>query len=252
MIRGQYIAATGMMLQRKKMEVITNNITNVETTGYKKNNLISTSFEDVLINRIHDHNIVSRSGNLGVGPLNFGTHVDYIDTDFVQGNLEDTGISTDFALIGNAYFVVETPAGERYTRAGAFTVNAEGFLTDPEGNYVQGENGAILVESTDFVVDEEGNIMAGDTYLDRLRLVTFADNASLRKQGSNLYTSEEAPQEATNYAIRQNALESSNVEVAREMVDMMTTYRAYETNQRMLTMIDETIGKAVNDIARLR
>lgn len=256
MIRGHYIAATGMMLQRKKMEVITNNITNVETSGYKKDDLISVSFDDVMITRIHDnaiadHRVASRHPE--VGPLNFGTHVDYIQTDFAQGNLETTELSTDLAIIGNAYFTLETPQGICYSRSGALNIDVDGYLCNPDGYHVLGENGRIHIGSTDFMVDEEGNISVNDTVIDRLSLVSFDDPNVLRKQGHNLYTAPDGgEQQAEDYGIRQYVLESSNVDIAREMVDMMTVYRAYESNQRILTMIDETLGKGVNDIGRLR
>lgn len=256
MIRGHYIAATGMMLQRKKMEVITNNITNVETSGYKKDDLISVSFDDVMIERIHDnaipgHRVVSRYPDVGL--FNFGTHVDYIQTDFVQGNLETTELATDLAIIGDAYLVLETPQGNRYSRSGALNIDVDGYLCNPDGFYVLGENGRIHIGSSDFVVSEEGDVSVDGAVIDRLSLVNFEDPSVLRKQGHNLYSAPEgSEQAATEYGIRQFVLENSNVDIAREMVDMMTVYRAYESNQRMLTMIDETLGKAVNDIARLR
>ena len=258
MIRSHYIAASGMLLQRRKMEVITNNIVNVETSGYKRDNLISRSFDDEMIRRIHDvnggiapHRVVNRRRN--VGPLNFGVHVDYIDTDYTQGYLETTELSTDFALIGEAYFVLETPAGVRYSRAGALTVNAEGYLCNADGFYVQGLNGRIFTGGLDFAVDELGNITVDGQFVDSFDLVNFPDPSVLRKQGHNLNAAPAgAAQPATDFRIRQYMLESSNVEIAREMVDMMMVYRVYETNQRILTMIDETVGKAVNEIGRLR
>lgn len=257
MIRSHYIAASGMLLQRRKMEAITNNIVNVETSGYKRDNLISRSFDDVMIERIHDNGglnqqrIVSRRRN--VGPLDFGVHVDYLDTDFAQGYLETSELPTDFALIGDAFFVLESPEGERYSRSGALTVNAEGYLTNADGYYVQGQNGRIYTGGLDFAVDEQGNISVAGVYADTFSLVNFPDPNALRKQGHNLYSGPAGlARPATDYQVRQYALEGSNVEIAREMVDMMMVYRVYETNQRMLTMIDETLGKAVNDIARLR
>ena len=257
MIRSHYIAASGMILQRRKMEVITNNIVNAETSGYKRDNLISRSFDDEMIQRIYDNNlidpqrIVNRRRN--VGPLNFGVHVDYINTDFNQGYLETTELPTDLAIIGDAFFVLETPEGLRYSRAGALTVNAEGFLCSPEGYYVQGQNGRIFTGGLDFTVDELGDISINGDYADTLNLMSFPDPNALRKQGHNLYAAQaNAAQPAEGYRIRQYTLENSNVDIAQEMVDMMMVYRVYETNQRILTMIDETVGKAVNDIARLR
>jgi flagellar basal-body rod protein FlgG len=105
----------------------------------------------------------------------------------------------------------------------------------------------------DFSVDELGNITVDGEYMDSFDLVNFDNPNILRKQGHNLYAAPAlSAQPAADYSVRQYTLENSNVEIAREMVDMMMVYRVYETNQRILTMIDETVGKAVNDIARLR
>ena len=256
MVRGTYIAGTGMMLQRRNMEIITNNVANADTTSYKKEYLVSHSFDEVLARRINDPHIIGMRGVDGtpvVGPLHLGTQVDQLYINFDEGSLENTERSTDLALIGNGFFVVQTAEGERYTRAGAFYINDLGYLADGEGNLLLGDNGPIYVGGQNFTVDQTGGVRVGDAYVDSIRVVSFADNGSLRKQGSNLYFSLEAPQAAANpYAIAQGFLESSNVEIGREMVDMLTVFRTYETNQRMLTMIDETVGKAVNEIGRLR
>ena len=253
MIRGMYIAGTGMMLQRRLMENITNNIANADTTGYKKEHLVSHSFDDVMIERINDTAV--RGYTRLVGPLSFGTQIDQLYVDYSQGGLEGTGRSTDFALTGNggnAFFAVGTPAGERYTRNGAFYLDDMGFLVDGEGNFLLGNNGNINVGGLNFNVDQNGSIWANDEYIDTIRVVSFADMDALRKQGSNLYAGAApiAPEEA--YGVHQRFLELSNVDIAREMVDMLTVFRAYETNQRMLTMTDETLNKAVNEIGRLR
>jgi len=253
MVRGQYIAGTGMLLQRRLMENITNNISNADTTGYKKEHLVSHSFDEVLIKRINDPNVLAQTPR--VGPLNMGTQIDQLYVDFNEGNLEVTERSTDLALVGDAFFVVGTPGGERYTRSGAFYIDAAGYLADGEGNYLLGENGQIYVGGMNFTVDTLGGVRtsgAGE-YADRIRVVSFADNGELRKQGSNLYFSLQAPQaEPNQFKIAQGFLEGSNVDIGREMVDMLTVFRTYETNQRMLTIIDETVGKAVNEIGRLR
>jgi len=256
MVRGTYIAGTGMMLQRRHMEIITNNVSNADTTGYKKEYLVSHSFDEVLTRRMNDPHVVGMrytSGMPVVGPLTLGTQVDQLFVNFSDGSLEGTERSTDLALMGDAFFVMQTADGERYTRTGAFYIDQMGYLVDGEGNFLLGENGPIYVGGLNFTVDQTGGVRAGDTYVDRIRVVSFADNETLRKQGSNLYFSLAAPQAAANpYAIAQGFLENSNVEIGREMVDMLSVFRTYETNQRMLSMIDETVGKAVNEIGRLR
>jgi len=251
MVRGLYIAGTGMMLQRRMMETITNNVANADTTGYKKEHLVSHTFDEVLIRRINDTHVLGQTRI--VGPLNLGTQIDQLYINFTDGDLEGTERSTDLALMGNAFFVVQTQAGERYTQAGAFYIDQLGYLVDGEGNYLLGENGPIYVGGPNFTVDEAGGVRRDGEFVDRIRVASFEDNNSLRKQGSNLYFALEAPQAETQpYSIHQGFLETSNVEIGREMVDMLSVFRTYETNQRMVTMIDETIGKAANEIGRLR
>ena len=251
MVRGQYAAGTGMLLQRRLMENITHNITNADTTGYKKQHLVSHSFDDVMLRRINDVHVLGQTRM--VGPYNFGTQIDQLYIDFNTGAVEGTERSTDICLVGDVFFVVGTQGGERYTRCGAFYIDEAGWLVDGEGNYLLGENGNIYVGGPNFIIDDLGNVSVGGELVNRIRIVSFEDNGQLRKQGSNLYFSLEPPEAATKeFRTMQGYLETSNVDIGREMVDMLTIYRTYETNQRMLTMIDEIVGKAVNEIGRLR
>ena len=262
MVRGLYIAGTGMLLQRRRMETITNNIVNAETTGYKKEYNVSHSFDEVLTRRVNDTR--SRGAQLRndvpetvlgrlVGPLNLGTQVDQLYIDFGMGAMEGTERPTDFTLIGDAFFVVQTADGERYTKTGHFYLDTEGYLIDGEGNYLLGENGPIYVGGLNFAVDSGGNVYTEAGFVDTIRVVSFEDNNTLRRQGSNLFFATEPPLAVPHeYQIAQGFLEMSNVDIGREMVDMLAMYRAYETNQRMITMIDETLGRAVSEIGRLR
>ncbi len=252
MLRGLYTAATGMTVQRNKMDVLTNNIVNASTTGYKKDTLISSSFAEVLIERINDPYVISTSEE--VGPYSFGTHIDEIYTDYSPGNIESTGTQTDLAISGDGFFTVETPDGERYTRSGNFTVNQQGYLVTCGGYYVLGENGPISVGSGAFAVDGEGNITIDGEARGALRIVQFEETANLRKQGENLYytLNGETPTDAVSCQVMQGQLESSNVDIADEMTDMIMVYRTYEANQKILTMTDETLGLAVNDLGSLR
>lgn len=251
MIRGMYLAGQGMLLQRRHMDVITNNIANADTTGFKREQLVSHSFDSVMISRVNDARYNGRPQD--VGRMHLGTQVDQKFINFAQGALEGTERTTDLALIGDVFFVLETPAGERFTRAGAFHIDDLGYLVDGNGNLLLGLAGPINVGSLDFHVDQFGTVRVDGVTVDTIRLVTFEDNESLRKEGSNLFTSLEEPLDApAEFRVLQGFLENSNVDVAREMVDMITTFRAYETAQRILQMQDETLARAVNDIARLR
>lgn len=246
MVRGLYTAATGMMVQRHKMDTLTNNIVNAETTGFKKDTLVTSAFDRVMLERINDPDVTVFGAR--VGAYSYGTHVDERLTDFGEGVLEGTGKSTDLALEGEGFFAVETAEGERYTRDGNFTVNRGGYLTTQDGNYVLGENGRIYVGAPDFTVAADGTVSAPQGTGDRLRLVTFADPGQLRKQGNNLYYpyGGAAAEETRGAAVRQGSLEGSNVEIADEMVNMLAVYRKYEASQKIVDMTDDTMGLAVN------
>jgi flagellar basal-body rod protein FlgG len=250
MLRSLYIAATGMMTQRSKMDVITNNIANADTNGYKTDRLISKSFEDMLLERMNDPAIVSSRPD--VGPLNTGTHIDEIKTDFTSGPMEETGETTDLAIFGDGFFCIQTPQGIQYTRSGNFYVNAGGDLVTQEGYSVLGtNNGPIHVGGADFTVSEDGGIWTNGVLNGSVRIVRFEDTAVLRKTGDNLYVPLGGGQPALMQApvVKSGFLEGSNVDIATEMVDMLTTSRAYESNQRIIKMVDGTLDRAVNDIA---
>ncbi len=249
MVRGLYIAGTGMFTQQRRMDVVTNNIVNAETIGFRKDTMVTHSFRDLIIDRIRDPN----SGAVRVGPLNTGIFSDETLINFARGPLEQTGRYTDMAVEGDGFFVVETEEGERYTRAGDFFVNEEGYLLNPDGLYVLGDGGRMQV-GKDFTMDVGGNITRADgTEGGRLRIVDFEDRLVLRKQGHNLFYShnDAPPTEMENPRVLQNMIENSNVDIGREIVDMIEVTRSYEANQRIARMTDETLNRAVNDIGRL-
>lgn len=251
MLRSLEIAGTNMLVQRKKMDVITNNITNIETAGFKKDQLLSRSFKDMMIKRINDPNVLYVKK--GVGPLNNGIHIDEVVTDFVQGNLEGTQRLTDLALQGSGFFVVSTPNGQRYTRDGSFTVNSQGYLTNNDGHYLMGTNGRVHVGEGKFSVDDQGNVTVDGSVVNKIRVVDFNDPNGLRKEGNNLYYNFSGQNVLTpkETVVKQGFIENSNADISREMVDMMEVSRTYETNQRMIKMLDESLGKTVNEVGRV-
>ena len=251
MLRSLYTAGTAMLTQSRQMDIISNNLTNVETDGFKADNLVSQSFRDMLISRISDPYVYRKSE---VGPHNTGIHIDRIYTSFTQGPLQDTGLGTDFALAGDGFFVIDTQEGERYTRAGGFNVDSAGNLVTPLGRYVMGYNGPIRVGQDEFSVSVDGVVTVDGAVVGRLRIVTFPDNGALRKSKDSLFYNIDPEGNApvdSNVEVRQGLLEASNVDETREMVQMITVYRSYEANQRILRMLDESLGRAVNDIAKV-
>ena len=245
MIRGFYTAATGMLVQRCRMDVITNNLVNAETTAYKADSLVQGVFGDLVLRRMNG------AGQETVGTISPGTRVNAIVTSFAQGNPEQTGRACDFALNGNGFFVVSTPDGDRYTRNGGFSVTSDGYLINADGFYVQGRNGRIHVGSGGFAVDQQGNITVNGTITDKFRIVRFADLNALTKEGGSLFSSPESPAADTQTSVMQGYLESSNVDISGELTDMMAVTNMYSSNQQVLKMIDGTIDKAVNEVGRV-
>ncbi len=249
MIRSFYIAGTAMTTQADKLDVLTNNLTNVDTTGYKKDKLISRSFSDVLIERLNDPYVMNISNKIGY--QNDGIHIDEVVTDFSQSGFEETARLSDLALEGTGFFVVETPEGDMYTRDGNFFVNADGDLVTSDGYYLAGENGHIHVGNEEFAVDSQGYVIVNGQTVNRISLAAFDDLGGLRKDGNNLFMTNQPVRTPTDLQVKQGFLETSNVDTADELVKMMEVTRAFSFNQRVLTMVDQSLEKTVNEVGRV-
>ncbi|KKC30722.1 flagellar basal-body rod protein FlgF [Caldanaerobacter subterraneus] len=251
MIRGLYTAASGMLAQTKVMDVLANNLANVNTVGYKKDVVVLSSFPNFETIREGGDNVPP---DRKVGRIEYGVLIDTFHTVFEEGPLMETTGKLDFAIDGNGFFVVNTPQGERYTRDGAFTMNADGYLVTKDGYLVLGENGPIRLSQGDVSVDENGNIINNGQLVDRLRIVDFDNYDALKKQGDNLFYLDNAVNTQIIPAtgrIKQGFLEGSNVNSVKEMVNMISVMRNYESNQKVVTAFDETLGKAVNEVGRV-
>lgn len=240
MLRGIYTSCTGMVAEMDRQNVIANNLANVNTVGFKKDNVTTTPFAELFLNAYNKRGI-SPVGQLGLGVQAVTQYVN-----FTSGPVQVTGNPADLALEGDGMFAVETPNGLRYQRAGNFVIDKDRYLVTQEGYRVLGENGPILLEEGDFTVTETGDITQASGIVNRLLLFSTNDMA---KEGNYFYTNPNA-QPADNYRITQGALEHSNINTVYEMVQMITATRNYDTNQRALLAHDETLGRAVNDLAK--
>ena len=149
MIRGWYIGSSGMNAQQNRLDAISNNLANVDTTGYKKDIAVSKTFSELLLRRMNADGVYSTSvGSADVAPIigkiGLGVETNENFTEFEQGSFRGTNTSTDMALAGEGFFAVETPSGERYTRNGNFILGKEGILLTKDGYPLLGENGEII------------------------------------------------------------------------------------------------------------
>lgn len=239
MIRGIYTAATGMVAEMNRQDIIANNLANVDVVGFKSDNVSNSTFLDIFLNAYN------KQGVSPVGRMGLGVQVANQFTDISNGQIYDTGNMLDLAIEGDGLFAVATPAGTRYTRAGNFVLDGDNYLSTKDGYRVLGENGPIQVNGK-FEVTRTGEVVQDGNVIDQLMLIGQAETV---KQGESLYNVTQA-RPATNFQIHQGSLERSNVNSIKQMIDMIQVSRSYESNQKVLTAHDETLSKAVNELAR--
>jgi flagellar basal-body rod protein FlgG len=269
MLRGLYTATAGMLTQQKRTEMLSNNMANSNTPGYKADQSSIRAFPEMLLKRI-DNNSVPAT----VGTLNTGVYLQELNSHNIQGELRETGLKSDVALIeqnvpfnqetnvkGTLLFAVENQAGEeRYTRNGHFTLDENGTLLS-DGNQVLSTTGQpISIQSSNYQITADGDIFDADGDFVAQIDVRFEDDVrNLVKEGNGLFRTvdgQAVPTAINNgaitYSLKQNHLENSTVDVGRSYTDMMTAYRSFEANQKVLQAYDKSMDKAVNEIGRLR
>ncbi len=187
-----------------------------------------------------------------IGTMNAGARTDDIVTSFMQGSIKVTSNTTDLAIRGEGFFTVSVDGEERYTRDGSFGIDAEGFLVTKDGYRVMGEEGQVWIDEGSMDVMSNGEIYVDGEYVDTLKLVKAENPEALVKIGDNLYKAREEAR--LNYVpegeVLQGFIEASNVSSVKEMVGMLTAFRSYEANQRIVTAYDSILEKAVNEIGR--
>ncbi len=255
MIRGWYTGASGMNAQQNRLDAISNNLANVDTAGYKRDITVSKSFPELLLRRtnldgVYETPFGSAEAAPVIGKLGLGIETNENYTDFAQGSFRQTDQNTDVAFGGKGFFSVQTPLGERYTRDGNFIIGKEGILETKQGYPVLGEKGFIRVENDKFTVNEDGVISSQEDseIIDRFKVVRFDNERYLKKMGNNLYSANDISGSAhiaegsERPKFLQGYMETSNVNVVNEMVQMIEVNRAYEANQKTITSEDSMMG----------
>jgi len=257
MIKGLYTAGSAMMLCMARQDVIANNLANVNTSGYKRDTTICQAFPEMVISRLGEKELNNRHDLVNIPPvvigkLTTGAVVKEIVTDHTMGNINNTGQPTDLALSReDAYFVINTPDGERFTRDGAFKLNNEGILVNNAGYPVMDSGDQPINIDGEFTVDNDGNIIVDNEIVTRLKIVSFADPKSLKKEGGWMGAGGQEYTEATNPGVKQGYLELSNVNAVKEMVTLISAVRAYETSQKVVQAEDDIMGAAINQVGAL-
>jgi flagellar basal-body rod protein FlgG len=246
MIRGIYTAASGMVAETIRTDSIANNLANVNTAGFKRDQAVSKDFGSILIERINDGAEAVPIGQLGLGSI-----IDQIAPIHSQGVVKKTDNQLDIAIDGKGFLAVNTPNGIRYTRNGSFTVSGRGQLVTHEGYQILGQNGPINTNNGKVDFTPDGAVVVNGVEVDRLRLVDFNDVKQLMKQGASLYeTPANLRPSKSSAQIRQGFLEMSNVNVVSEMVNLINSFRSYESNSKAIEAQDQLLQKAANEVGK--
>lgn len=229
MYRGIYIALSGAILKEAQMESITRNLSNSNTTGYKRE---TVSFRDFIVSEERGRIMASTSTKR---------------TDFSEGQLIRTGNPLDIAINGDGFVSL---AGNRYTRRGDLKRDKDGFLTTNAGIRVLGKNGPIRLPEGKVEIDRKGNVSVNGTVIDTLRILDFSRKEEMIRIGDSVFYTKEVGKE-TKAEVMQGYLEGSNVNVIDEMVKMITTLREFESHQKVIQAYDEATSKLSNEIAKI-
>lgn len=257
MLKGIYTAAAGMLATQISTDTLASNLSNVNTIGFKANKVNFQTFPEMMINRVNDQ------GQQRVGSLMTGSKIFESYIDFSAGALRPTGNTFDLAIQGEGFFTVKSGTGETYyTRAGNFTMNPDGFLTNMNGDYVQGKLGNIQLglDSGPFTINTRGEISGKNGVIDQLQVTRFENRHTLEKVTENLYRTTAASKtipdpangEQLGYKVNAGMLEESNINPVWELVNNIQGLRLYEALQKNIHVHNDTLGKAVNEVGRPR
>ncbi len=239
MYKGIYIAVSGMVLRDRQIDTIAQNLANVSTTGYKRDDV---SFEDYLMQSdtapgaISDGRTMAQMGS--------------VTTDFSSGEMIHTGNTLDVAINGDGFFSIE---GDLYTRNGNFTVDSQGNVVDQKGRQVQGQGGAINLSAATGAVSigPDGSVSVGGKVVDKIKVVKFDNPMALKRAGGVDFTSDTPPETVVDTPdVKQGFLEASNVNAVSEMMKMITAQREFESFQGVISSFDSSASKITNDLAR--
>ena len=250
MLRGFYTAASGILTNERTLNVLTNNMANAKTPGFRASRVVTTTFDHELLTRIEGYN----TGRIGVGsPMR---RVEDVLVDYSPSSLEETGSPYDMALDGLGYFNIQDADGNQYlTRNGAFELDAENRLALTAGGLVMAEEGIIELPTSDFIVDTDGTIYdATGEVVDRLLLTIPPEGTQIEEQRNGMYTVADMeanlPVDASTHVI-QGALERNNIDLNREYAMVMEAQRAFQSCSSALQIIDRIDQKAAQQIAAL-
>ena len=243
MIQGIYTASTGMTALSQKQDQIANNLANVNTTGFKQSGLFMMAYQEHMKD---DEDRVFANREMKANEV-------YLD--YSEGTMRQTKGDLDLCIKGTGFFKIMADDGVRYTRNGNFSIDSQGLLVTEDGAKVMGKEGFIRVEPNEKITfTENGEVIQNGYSKGVLKVVDFQKPYEMRRCGNSRFAPlnpEAVELQSQGYLVRQGYLESSNVDMIRNMVQMISAYRNYEADQKALYAQDETLDKAVNQVAQI-
>lgn len=237
MYKGIYIALSGATLKQTQVDMISQNLANASTLGYKKDKV---AFEEFLLSRLNGRQEPVEARSL--------SDLATIRTDFSSGNIVRTGNPLDVAIDGKGFMSLE---GGKYTRRGDLRLDSSGYLVTTQGIKVLGKNGPILVSGKGTIeINPSGDVSIDGVQIDRISLVDFPDMNAVRKSGEDTFETQQVPLAAMS-TLKQGYVETANIEVVREMVQLIAAMREFEMAQKFIQSFDETTAKVTAEMARI-
>ncbi|KPB05754.1 flagellar hook-basal body protein [Bacillus sp. CHD6a] len=272
MLRGFHTATAGMISQQRRMEMLSNNLSNSNTPGYKADQSSLRAFPEILLKKMEQPTIpttkpIAFSQNQPIGGLHTGVYLQEVAPKHTQGDMRQTSNQTDLAILNQAlpegasiFFTVENQDGTlRYTRNGNFAIDQQGYLTTNNGLFILDDNNnRIQLQSENFELQQDGTILENGTFNTRIGIALAPDANALTRDSNGLYllnNGEALPTAINNpgtaFQVLQGHIERSNVDTAQTMTDMTAAYRAFEANQKVIQAYDMSMQKAANEIGRI-
>lgn len=240
---GIFSAVSGSMAAQTRLDALANNLANANTPGFKAERVLQRA---------------EKAGEIAPPPTSVPTPVtrEFVQTDFGQGPVSQSGNPLDVALAGEGFFVVKTERGERLTRSGNFTIDAEGYLATSDGSRVQGTSGDLQIPGSPVVIASDGTIQAGDDRqrVGQLRVVTVEKmDGLLRENGTRFAPGAQVPADAPAGSVRviQGAIEGANLSPVEGLVSLIETVRGFETYMRAAERLDQVTAKAIAEVGRV-
>jgi flagellar basal-body rod protein FlgF len=256
MLDGMRMATEGLLNMSVKQDIITNNLANVGTAGFRKESMVMESFSDVMAREMSSGGAGEVHGSGGMENRSQIYHKSV--THGGQGAIKETGNPFDMALDdnGKGFFTVQNnqKGTMEFTRAGTFRLSKEGFVCTADGGFLMGQNGPLQLKGgTDFKISDEGVVSMDGKEVDRLLISVPDDAREIQRQGATAFVATGPGMKATNdFKVKQGYVEQANFNALTEMVELMQVSKNFEANQKALQSHDQRLQKAVNELGRVR